>query len=105
MAADKEKKKFIEYAEQHPEYYPIMQSGLFIRVIKVLSEEAKNADDLSAALPKIEKKDLLEIIEMLFKVKLISKLERHGKPLYYANDNGLEFLRYCGLAKEKFGVA
>ncbi len=104
MEPNPEKKKLLEYAQQHPEYYPIMQSGVFIKIIKALEKEAKNIEDICEMFSSIDKEDFKEIINTLIKVGLVSKLTFSEKILYYTNENGTEFLKYCNLAKNAFDV-
>ena len=105
MGSAEQKKRFLEYVEQHPEYYPLMQAGVFVRILKTLAKEAKGMDDMAGILPDIDKEDLAVMVEALMGIKIVSKLFSAGQLLYYTNDLGKEFLSYYDLAKEKFEVA
>lgn len=101
-APSKEQDELVRFLEQNPEYYSIMKSNLFIKILKSLSTKAKNILMLKRDFPRMERGDLLLLMETLAKVKAIANLDTNSGRFYYASEKGKRFLAVYREAKEKF---
>ncbi|GEM_PF-2226025 len=92
----------VGFLEQHPAYYAIMKSALFVRILKSLAEKAKNMLVLRRAFPSIEQEDLMTILEMFIDLGVVSYIDAGSNRFYYANDKGKEFLEIYNATRERF---
>ena len=92
----------VRYLEVHPEYYAIMKSSLFIRVLESISHKAKNIMMTKQSFPSIEAQDMLEILVMLEEIGVVSHLDASSVRFYYTNNKGKEFLAMYARSKQQF---
>lgn len=93
---------FVRFLEQNPAYYTIMKSNLCIMVVQSLAEKAKTLMMLRVEFPRMEQEDLLELVESLVTVGVVSVFDAGSNKFYYANDRGKIFLSIYRKAKERF---
>ncbi|MFH1234769.1 MAG: hypothetical protein V1493_04115 [Candidatus Diapherotrites archaeon] len=94
--------EFVRFLEQNPAYYTIMKSNLCIMVVQSLAEKAKTLTMLKIEFPRMEQEDLMELVESLVTVGVVSVFEAGSSRFYYTNDRGKIFLSIYKAAKEKF---
>jgi len=92
----------VQYLEVHPEYYAIMKSSLFIRILESISHKAKNTTMVKQSFPAIEVQDMLEMLIMLEEIGVVSHLDAASVRFYYTNNKGKEFLTIYGQSKQQF---
>ena len=99
------REEFLNYIQDHPEYYPILQSKIFITVLEFLSEKAKPLQDIEAQFSNIEREDLDLVLNSLIKLKIVSRVTGPAQIIYYTNENGKELLKKFKKASEHFKIA
>lgn len=99
---DEKQDAMVGFLEQHPAYYTIMKSALFIRILRSLSGKAKNMLMLKQSFPSIEQEDLMTIIEMFIDLGVVSYIDAGSNRFYYANSKGKEFLSVYDATRERF---
>ncbi len=67
--------EFFLFLEEHPELHPISKSGLYISIIKSISENAKSINELYSEFSSIESEDLDLIVKSLEKVRVLKKIK------------------------------
>ncbi len=94
--------EMVGFLEQHPAYYAIMKSALFVRILKSLSGKAKNVLMLKRSFPSIEHEDLMAILEMFIELGVVSYLDAGSNRFYYTNSKGKEFLSIYDATRKRF---
>ncbi len=94
--------ELVRFLEQHPAYYAIMKSALFIQLLKSLAEKAKNILMLKTDFPGMEQDDLIEMLGLLRDLGVVSALDAGSSRFYYTNEKGRQFLAIYHKTKEKF---
>ena len=95
---------FVRFLEEHPSYYPILKSGLFMEFLFVLEKSSKSLDELHSRFPKIEIKDLELMLNSLKGIGLIKETKAGHKVVFYATKEGKTFLeRYRKTKRSFFG--
>lgn len=89
-----EDESLVNYLEQHPEYYEVVQAGVYMKVLEFISKAAPSLDDFYAAFPEVEVKDLELIIRSLIALKLVEQTRSPGgKNVYYLSENAKILLK------------
>lgn len=100
---DKEEREFLNFMLEHPEFYPLIKSEVMIAVLEKISKEAASEEQLLKSF-KIARQDLKEILEVLKKLNLVSRLDVKGKKFHYASPVAREFLQKYKKGRKEFGV-
>jgi len=88
MAQTTQEKEFIRYIEDHPEYYPVTQADIYLKILKNLKKAAKTLDELNSGFPVISREDLELIILSLVRLRLLDRLKTATKLMYYVTEEG-----------------
>jgi len=96
--------RFVSYLQDHPGYYLVAKSDLYINFLTLIAKEAMDAVSLSRALPGIEQQDLELMIKSLISLNLVGVLKTNNKVIYYATENAKEFLLLYRGTKTGFGT-
>lgn len=99
------RKEFLNYIQNHPEYYPILQSKIFIQVLKLLARKAKPLQGIQSQFPKIERGDLDLVLNSLITLNLVAEVTAQTRVVYYTTENGRELLKKFKRAREHFKIA
>lgn len=99
------RKELILFLEEHPEYYPVIRSALYIRILKWLSGKARTMTDIESHFLNIDREDLEMIIDSLLGLGLVTEIKTPTTIVYYLNNEGKELLEKFKNAKQKFKIA
>ena len=93
------KDEFVNFLEEKPAYYKIIQSPLILQVLTFVSENAKPISDIYSGFSFMEVKDLDEVLDVLDKLRLIQKVKGTSKLIYYATEDAKILLEKYKKAK------
>ncbi len=99
------REEFLNYIQNHPEYYSVLKSKVFIQLLEFLAKQAKPLQDIQSQFPTVERKDLDLVLNSLISLSLVSKIESQNQIIYYTSENGRELLKKFKRAKEHFKIA
>ena len=95
---------FVAFLQDHPGYYLIAKSDLYINILSLIEQEASDINALSIKMPGIEFSDLELVLKSLIALNLVGVLKTDNKTIYYITESAKEFLsRYRG-TKTGFGT-
>ncbi len=94
--------EFVAFLEETPEFYAIMKSYTFIKVLKSIALRSKTLNELILEFPSIEEKDLLLVLNSLLDINSIRKLKIKENIVYFLTPKGRLFLEKYDKTKEKF---
>lgn len=99
-----ESEEFMEFIEENPEFYTIMSSQTFIKVLRFITEKARTFNDLLLEFHYISKQDLELILASLINIKALTKVKIPEGILYVVTDKTkLFFEKYDKTQKKFFG--
>jgi hypothetical protein len=96
--------KFVSYLEDHPGYYLVAKSDLYISLLSTLEEQGTDILSISSRFPGIDREDLFLMLDSLVKLKLVGALKTNNKVIYYITKNAEELLANYRKTKTSFGV-
>lgn len=91
---------FIRYLEQHPSYYLIMQTPVYVKIIEMLAKGGKSFTDLTRSLPKVDKQDMELMLNSLTKLELAGSMKTGDHIIYYLEEQGRNLLERYSKAKK-----
>jgi hypothetical protein len=95
--------KFIAFLEDHPGYFSVSKSDLYIHILSTIEQQAIDMNSLSCELRGIEIDDLELMLNSLVALKLIGVIKTGSRTIYYITDNAKEFLELYRSTKQGFG--
>jgi predicted transcriptional regulator len=93
------KDEFVNFLQEKPAYYPIIQSPLILDVLRYLAENAKPISEIYSSFSFMEVKDLDEVLDLLDKLRLIQKVKGTSTLIYYATEDAKILLEKYKKAK------
>lgn len=95
---------FLAYLLEHPELTPVIKSTPLLLLIKTLKTQACSMDDLKRKYPQIDTDDLIQMIEILEQLELVTQDDLAGSPAYFLTEKAREFLKRYIEGKKAFDV-
>lgn len=96
--------QFVAYLQDHPGFYLVAKSDLYVNILIFLEKEAMDLLSLGRMFPAIELEDLDLMVKSLISLKLAGVLKTDNKVIYYATDEAREFLRLYWNTKTGFST-
>ena len=96
--------KFVSFLQDHPGYYPITKSDLYIALLSFLEKEAIDINELEAKLPGIDFSDIELMLKSLLSLNLVGVLKTDNRTIYYITESAKEFLSLYKSTKSGFGT-
>lgn len=95
--------RFVAFLQDHPGYYLIAKSDLYINFLSLLEQEASDLNALGSKMPGIEFSDLELMVKSLIALNLVGVLKTDNKTIYYITQSAKEFLSLYRSTKTGFG--
>ncbi len=95
--------RFVAFLQEHPGYYLIAKSGLYINLLSLIEQEASEINALAGKMPGIEFGDLELMLKSLISLNLVGVLKTDNKTIYYTTQSAKEFLLLYKSTKTGFG--
>lgn len=95
--------RFVSYLEEHPGFYLVAKSDLYINFLSIIEKEGKDIESLKKVMPGIEQGDIQLVLNSLISLKLVGLLKTNSKIIYFATDAAREFLSLYRNTKTGFG--
>ena len=96
--------EFVEFLELHPEYYHILNSGIFLRLLDILTSSPRSFSELIKDNPNIEPEDLKAMLSVLLSIGIINRTEGSDNQVFYANETSKEMLQKFEKVKDRCRV-
>ena len=96
--------EWLFFLQQHPEFYELSKSSLYITILRALGKRALDIDRLHRLFGRIEEKDFELIILSLERLKLIEKVPTGYSVLYMLTDLGKEMMQKYRKTRKHFKV-
>ncbi|MFH1256155.1 MAG: hypothetical protein V1494_02575 [Candidatus Diapherotrites archaeon] len=91
---------FVVFLEEHPEWYPIVSSSIYLLILNFIAQSPKSLTDIQSKYLNIEQKDIQLVVQSLVSLKLVSEIKTTAQLLFKANDNGMLLLQRLKDAKQ-----
>jgi predicted transcriptional regulator len=96
--------ELVLFLEENPELYEVMKSKLFMNILAALMKKPSTLHGLAERFPRIEMRDLEEIVDLLYHLQLLEKIEAGAVIVYHVSEKGKAFLtKYMKTEQEFFG--
>lgn len=96
--------RFVAFLQDHPGYYLISKSGLYINLLSLLEHGALDINELARKMQGIEFGDLELMLKSLIALNLVGVLKTNNKTIYYITESAKEFLSLYRSTKTGFGT-
>jgi len=90
------------FLEKNPLFYEISKGRFFIQFLEVIAPGAKCFSDLNALFPLIEDEDLHQIMDVLLRLKVVSRMTVDNRVFFAITPEGTRFLSAYANAKKFF---